>query len=151
MTDPLENVTEYEYNDRGQLTKEIGPAPEAGAARPTVVNEYTMRQAYIKDASGNPVVAGPPISMLTKSYTCISSAICDASTPATDKVVTEYDYGPVPAPGAEYLTNLLLRGMTVTAANEQGQIETLRTCYQYNYFGERISETQPMAGLASCQ
>ncbi len=145
VTDPKGNVTDYTYNDRGQVLTETKPAPTPGAARPTVVNEYTMRTAYIRDASGNPVAAGPPISILTKSFTCISSITCNASTPAADKVVTEYDYGPTTG-----LNNLLLRGVAVTAANEQGQIETLRTCYGYNYFGEKISETQPKAGLAVC-
>lgn len=145
MTDPLGNVTNYEYNDRGQLTKEIGPAPAPGAARPTVVNEYEERTAYIKNASGNPVAAGQPISMLIRSYTCISSATCGANTPAADKVVTDFDYGPTTG-----LNNILLRGITVTAVNAAGQIETRRTCYQYNYFGERISETMPGAGLTSC-
>jgi len=146
MTDPNGNTTNYEYNQYGQLTKEMGPAPSAGAARPTVINEYTLRTAYIKNSSGSPIAAGPAISLLTKSFTCITAANCSASTPAADKIVTEYDYGPTSG-----LNNLLLRGMTVTAVNDQGQIETLRTCYQYNYFGERIAETQPKAGLTSCQ
>ncbi|MEO9825289.1 MAG: RHS repeat domain-containing protein [Paracoccaceae bacterium] len=145
MTDPNGNVTEYTYNDRGQVLTETRPAPTPGAARPTLIQTYAMRTAYIKNPSGSPVPAGPPISLLTSSYTCISSVICSVSTPAVDKVVTQYDYGPTSG-----LNNLLLRGFTVTAANELGQIETLRTCYQYNYFGEKIAETQPKAGLTSC-
>jgi YD repeat-containing protein len=144
-TDPMGNTTDYEYNQAGQITKEIAPAPEAGGARPTIINEYTWRQAYIKTANGGVEHAGPEISLMTKSYTCISSANCNANTPASDKVVTEYDYGP-----DNGLNNLLLRGIAVTAVNSQGQMETLRTCYTYNYFGERISETQPKADLASC-
>lgn len=146
ITDPRGNVTNYEYNQYGQVTKEIAPAGSPGEARPTVVNEYQLRTAYKKNASGNPVAAGTPISMLTKSYTCITSATCNASVPASDKVVTEYDYGPMTG-----LNNLLLRGMSVTAINGSGQLETLRTCYTYNYFGERVSETQPKADLTSCQ
>lgn len=145
ITDPKGNTTDFTYNDRGQVLTEQGPPPTTGSARPTTINEYTMRQAYIKDASGNPTPAGPQISLLTKTFSCISNATCDASTPAADKVVTEYDYGPTTG-----LNNLLLRGMSVTAANEQGQIETLTTCYGYNYFGERISETLPAANLTSC-
>ena len=145
ITDPNGNTTEYTYNDIGQVLTETKPAPAPGAARPKVVNTYTMRTAYIKNASGSPVAAGLPVSLLTSSFTCISAANCSASTPAADKVVTEYDYGP-----ASGFNNLLLRGMTVTAANELGQIETLRTCYRYNYFGEKIAETQPKAGLTSC-
>jgi len=145
ITDRRGRTTNYEYNQFGQLTKEIAPAPTPGSARPTTINEYTLRTAYIKDSSGNPVAAGPPISMLTRSFTCISSANCSASTAAADKVVTDYDYGPTSG-----LNNLLLRGVAVTAINSTGQIETRRTCYSYNYFGERISETLPNAGLSSC-
>lgn len=146
MTDAMGNTTQYEYNAFGQITKETGPAPYANSARPTIVNEYEFRTAYIKDASGNPVAAGPPISLRTRSFSCISSSNCSASTPAADKIVTEYDYGPTSG-----LNNLLLRGVTVTAVNANGSIETLRTCYSYNYFGERISETEPRANLSSCQ
>jgi hypothetical protein len=145
VTDPNGNVTNYEYNQYGQVTKEMKPAASPGAARPTVINEYTLRTAYIKNSAGAPVAAGPAISLLSRSYTCISSATCNASTPAADKVVTDYDYGPTTG-----LNNLLLRGIAVTAVNDQGQIQTLRTCYGYNYFGERISETLPKAGLSSC-
>jgi hypothetical protein len=145
VTDPKGSVTNYEYNQYGQVTKEMKPAPSLGAGRPTVVNEYTLRTAYIKNSAGAPVAAGPAISLLTRSYTCISSATCNASTPAADRVVTDYDYGPTTG-----LNNLLLRGIAVTAVNDQGQIQTLRTCYGYNYFGERISETLPKAGLSSC-
>ena len=146
ITDPRGYVTEYTYNDIGQVTREVRAAPSPGAARPTVVNEYTLRTAYIKGSGGSITAAGPPISMLTRSYTCIASAVCDENTPAADKVVTDYDYGPPTG-----LNNLLLRGMSVTAFNTvTNQLETLTTCYTYNYFGERIAETQPKAGLTSC-
>lgn len=141
-TDANGNVTEYTYNDRGQVLTETRPAPAPGAARPRVTNSYTLRTAYIRNAGGGAVAAGPPISLLTRSSTCHTLASCAGT---ADEVVTEYDYGP-----ATGLNNLLLRGIAVTAENELGQMETLRTCFQYNYFGEKIAETQPQAGLASC-
>lgn len=141
-TDARGQVTDFEYNDRGQVTVERRPAPVPGAPRPTVTSTYTLRTAYIKDAGGNPVAAGPPVSMLTRTSSCISQASCVGT---VDEVVTEYDYGPTTG-----LNNLLLRGIAVTAVNDQGQMQTLRTCYQYNYFGEKIAETQPGAGLTSC-
>lgn len=142
VTDPRGNVTEYQYNDRGQVTVEMKPAPTIGAARPTVSKTYTLRTAYIKDASGNPVAAGPALSLLTRSSTCQTLANCAGT---NDEVVTEFDYGPLTG-----LNNLSLRGVSVTAVNEQGQMQTLRTCNQYNYFGERIAEVQPNAGATSC-
>lgn len=133
--------TDYTYNTKGQILTETGPADSAGI-RPTTTYEFTARTAYIKDASGNPVAAGLPISLLTKKTECRSLQSCVGT---ADAVVTEYDYGPTTG-----FNNLLLRGVAVAAANEQGQIQTLRTCYQYNYFGEKIAETQPNAGVTSC-
>nr|WP_301332522.1 hypothetical protein [Parerythrobacter lacustris] len=141
-TDANGNVTEYTYNDRGQVLTETRPAPAPGAARPRVTNSYTLRTAYIKNSGGGAVAAGPPISLLTRTSSCRTLASCAGT---TDEVVTEYDYGPTTG-----LNNLLLRGIAVTAENDQGQMETLRTCFRYNYFGEKIAETQPQAGMASC-
>ena len=142
ITDPKGNITEYSYNDRGQVLTETKPAPTVGAPRPKVTNTYTMRTAYIKDQNGAVVAAGPPISLLTQSSSCISTTACAGT---LDEVVTTYDYGPTTG-----LNNLRLRGVAVTAKNNAGQLETLRTCYQYNYFGERISETKPSANVAVC-
>ena len=142
VTDPRGNVTDYQYNDRGQITVETRPAPTQGAPRPTVTNTFTLRNAFIKDSAGNPVPAGPPISLLTRSSTCRTQAVCSGT---GDEVVTDYDYGPITG-----FNNLLLRGFAVTAANDQGQMQTLRTCYRYNYFGEKIAETEPNANLSVC-
>jgi YD repeat-containing protein len=142
MTDPKGNVTEYTYNTMGQVLTETKPSPTAGAPRPKVTNSYTMRTAYIKDASGNPVAAGPPISLLTQTSRCITLTSCSGT---SDEVLTTFDYGPTTG-----LNNLNLRGFAVTAANSAGQIETLRTCYQYNYFGEKIAETKPLGTGSMC-
>jgi YD repeat-containing protein len=142
VTDARSNTTEFTYNSRGQVETERGPAPSVGAARPLTTYTYTLRTARIRDASGAVTDAGPPISLLTKTSVCRTVSPCAGT---SDEVVTEYDYGPTTG-----LNTLRLRGLSVTAANASGQFETLRTCYGYNYFGERISETSPNAQLASC-
>jgi YD repeat-containing protein len=142
MTDPRGNRTDYTYNSRGQLQTETGPAPSSGAPRPRTTNTYTLRTAFIKDANGNTVAAGSPISLLTRSSKCMSTTSCGGT---LDEVVTDYDYGPTSG-----LNNMNLRGVAVTAINSTGVRETLRTCYRYNYFGEKISETKPSAAVASC-
>lgn len=142
VTDPENNVTDYSYNSMGQVETETKPAPSVGAPRPKVTNSYTMRTAYIKDASGNPVAAGPPISLLTQTSSCITLSSCAGT---TDEVVTTFDYGPTTG-----LNNLNLRGIAVTAANSSGLMETLRTCYRYNYFGEKIAETKPSGTGSVC-
>ena len=51
-------------------------------------------------------------------------------------MVKEYSYTP---------GNLFLLGTTVTANGE-----TLRTCFEYDQWGRKISETLPAANLTSC-
>lgn len=59
-----------------------------------------------------------------------------------DEVVINFEYDH---------NNLLLTGKTVTALNTKGASETLRTCYQYDIYGNLIGETKPKANLTSCQ
>ena len=143
MIDPKGNRTDYTYNTRGQVTSVTEPAAEVGAARSKTTYSYTMRTAYVLTANGGTAAAGAPISMLTKVSQCQTTENCAGT---VDEIKTQYDYGPTSGPN-----NLLLRGLTITAANAAGQMETQRTCYTYNYFGERIAETSPKAGMTSCQ
>ena len=80
--------------------------------------------------------------MLTEDRTCrttatVSSACAGGS---SDEVITAYDYGPASGPN-----NLLLRGVATTADGV-----TRRTCFSYDWMGNKISETKPRAGLAVC-
>ncbi|MEG3156050.1 RHS repeat domain-containing protein [Sphingomonas sp. RB1R13] len=140
ITDPSGNVTDYTYNSMGQILTETKPA--SGGVRPKTTNVYAMRTAFTKGAGGVIVAAGAPISLIARSSLCKSQASCSGS---SDEVVTIYDYGP-----ATGLTNLSLMGVGVIATNGQGVMETRWTCYQYNYFGEIISKTQPNAGITVC-
>lgn len=142
ITDPGGGVTDYTYNGRGQVLTITQPAPTAGAPRPKITNTYTDRTAYVRNSSGAPVAAGAPISLLTRTQTCRTQSTCAGT---TDEITTDYDYGPTSG-----FNNLRLRGVAVTAVNSSGAMETLRTCYTYNAFGERVSETAPAANLASC-
>ncbi len=142
VIDPRGNRTDYTYNSRGQILTSTGAAPTPGSTRQVTTYTYTMRTAFILDSNGAAVAAGSPISMLTRKSECLITENCAGT---ADEVVTEYDYGPTSGPN-----NLLLRGVTVTAANSAGQMEVNRTCYGYNYFGEKISETRPKAGLTVC-
>ena len=96
------------------------PAPTSGAVRPQVRNEY----------SGG---------LLIRSSVCKTLSSCAGT---SDEVVTTYNYG-----GTQGTTNLLY-GITVTST---GQTPTsITTCYGYDDQGRRISETPPLAGIASC-
>jgi YD repeat-containing protein len=67
---------------------------------------------------------------------CMTAASC---TGGADEVKTAYDWG-------TYQSGpLMLRGKVV----DPGGLN-LRTCYGYDARGNRISETEPKAGLQSC-
>lgn len=142
IKDPNSGTTDYEYNARGQVTAVTLPAPVVNGVRPRTEYTYVMRTAYIKDVSGNPVAAGPAISMLSHVSSCRSQNKCAGS---SDETSTDYDYGPVTG-----LNNLQLRGMTVTSQGASGTMEARTTCYTYNYFGEKIAETAARAGVSKC-
>ncbi|HEY0147799.1 MAG TPA: hypothetical protein VGB70_02220 [Allosphingosinicella sp.] len=74
--------------------------------------------------------------MPLRTSSCITQASCAGT---SDEVVTTFEWG-----GSEGSYRHLF-GKAVTA---QGQ--TLRTCYGYDTYGRVISETPPIAGLASC-
>ncbi|WP_152569463.1 MULTISPECIES: hypothetical protein [Sphingomonas] len=136
VIDARNGETDYTYNSAGQITSVTLPADRSGL-RKTTLFSYTLRTAYIKDNQGNVVPAGPPISMLTSETSCQTTQTCSGT---ADEVTKTYDYGPFSGPN-----NLLLKGIAVTSNGI-----TLRTCYGYNYFGEKISESSPRAGLSSC-
>ncbi|RDC58918.1 hypothetical protein HME9302_00094 [Alteripontixanthobacter maritimus] len=138
ITDAKGAQTDYTYDltHGGVLTK-TAPA-DASGVRPQT--RYTYAQRHARDASG--AALSPPVWVLaSESYCRTSSASgngCAAG--ASDQVVTVYDYGPTSGPN-----NLWLRGTAVTA---DGQ--TLRTCFGYDAFGQKISETQPKGNAGSC-
>jgi len=46
---------------------------------------------------------------------------------------------------------LLLKGITVTSpATPTTPSKTLRTCYQYDIYGNQIGKTEPNANLSAC-
>jgi hypothetical protein len=145
-TDARGNTTTYTYDPiHGGVLTETGPA--VNGVQPHKRHEYAQRYAWIKNSSGAFVQAATPVWVKTREEYCAATAASagNCAGGAADEVVTEYDYGPNSGPN-----NLLLRGITVTAANALGVVETLRTCYTYDANGRKISETQPMANLGSC-
>lgn len=138
--------TDYQYDPvHGGITKLTGPA-DANGIRPQTRYAYSQKYAWLKNASGSFTQAATPIWLLTSEEYCRTSAATTAggcTAGASDEIVTTYEYQ---QGSASKGSNLLLLGVAVTA---DGQ--TLRTCYKYDRFGNKISETQPKAGLTSCQ
>lgn len=142
VKDPKGNQTDYTYASWGGTLSEMQPAPSAGAARPLKLFAYVQKYAYVKNSSGSLVAAAAPIWLpstetLCQTYAGSSTATCDPAAPIT---VTTYEYG---ADGTA--NNLLPRGIVVSSGGT-----SLRTCYGYDNWGNKIFETKPRAGLASC-
>lgn len=143
IVDPNGNETDYTYYDFGSVKTEWSPAPSTGAARPLKTYGYTQLYAYVKNASGAMVQASASIWKLTSETQCQSAPgattpVCDAS---ATQITTTYQYG-----GTSSVNTLLLRGKVVDAGGLN-----LRTCYGYDGQGNKIWESSPRAGLASCQ
>lgn len=141
-TDPRGKVTSFTYDSTsGQVLTETDPA-DANGINPVKRYAYTQRYAYIKDATGAYVPESTGIWLLTSEKTCQTTATVSGACAggSSDEIETDYDYGPNSGPN-----NLLLRGKVVTSNGT-----SLRTCYGYDNFGNKISETMPRAGLTSC-
>ncbi len=80
--------------------------------------------------------------MKTAEKYCINSAPAGNGCSGGDEVVTTYEYNH---------DNLLMTGMTVTEPPPPaGNGITLRTCFEYDIYGNQIGKTDPKAGLSSC-
>jgi hypothetical protein len=142
ITDSNGNKTVFTYDPThaGVLT-ETGPA--VNGVQPQTRHSYQPRNAWISNGAGGYQASAAPIWVRTTTSICRASAATgSASSPCAggDEVLTAYEYGPDSGPNT-----LLLRGTVVSAGGQ-----SLRTCFGYDALGNRISETEPRAGLASC-
>ncbi|MDH4745763.1 RHS repeat protein [Sphingomonas sp. CBMAI 2297] len=140
IVDANGNRTDYGYYAWGGIKSELGPS--VNGVRPLKRWEYVQLYAYVKNASGALVAAGPPIWRPSREIVCKETinATQDGCASPADELVTQYEYG---VPGTA--NSLWLRGVVQDATGTPA-----RTCYSYDNFGNRISETKPRAGLASC-
>jgi YD repeat-containing protein len=135
------NETDYTFDPtHGGLLIATSP-PDANGVRPQATYTYTQRYAWVLNSSGAYVKSVAPFWLLATETICrTSSATSTGCSVAGDQVVTTYEYGPDSGPN-----NLFVRGVSVAADGA-----THRTCYGYDPYGNRISETTPNAGLTSC-
>jgi len=142
VSDGNGNATTFTYDPvHGGVLTETKPAGSGGVSQ-VIRHHYAQRYAWIKNSGGGYSPTATPIWVLTDDHTCTSGATsgetCMAG--AAKEVVTTYEYGPDSGPN-----NLLLRGKVVTADGK-----SLRTCFLYDFQGNKIAETSPRAGLATC-
>lgn len=146
IIDARGNQTDYTYSSvHGGILTSAAPADSSGL-RAVTRYSYVQRYAWVANGAGGFVRAAAPVWLLASESTCRATAT-DMSTGAcaggtADQTLKTYDYGPDTGTVGN---NLLLRGMAMTADDI-----TLRTCYGYDLSGNRIWETKPRAGLASC-
>ncbi len=138
VIDANSKTTNFTYNAThgGMLTK-TEPAATNGIRPQT---RYTYTQRYARDVNGTALQ--PPIWVLSSEEYCKTSAASGSGCAggAADEVVTTYDYGPTSGPN-----NLLLRGTVVDPIGLN-----LRTCFTYDQYSRKISETQPKGTGSSC-
>ncbi len=120
----------------GQVSIITYPANRNGL-RPETRYTYAPKYANYYNLSGVKTQASTPVWLKTEEKYCINSNAFNGVCAGNDEVITRYEY---------QHDNLHLTGMTVT--DNTGK--TLRTCYQYDIYGNRIGETQPNANLTSC-
>ncbi|MFL6844749.1 MAG: hypothetical protein ACJ8ER_07700 [Allosphingosinicella sp.] len=126
------NRTDYTYDPaHGGVVTETGPA--VNGVRPQVRTEYALRRAWVYNGTGYSPEAVSIYLPSRKAYCATGAASGWGCAIAGDEVVTTYDYGPDSGPN-----NLLLRSETVTAGGV-----SRRTCYGYDWMGNRISTTRP--------
>lgn len=145
VKDGLGNETDYTYDTThgGVLTKTL-PA-DANGFRPQTTYTYTPLHAWVLNSSGTYVQSAAPIYLRSTETICRTSKAnpTGSATPCAvqgDEVVKTYQYGPNSGPN-----NLFVRGVSVAA---DGATHT--TCYGYDIYGNRTSETEPLAGLTTC-
>ncbi len=140
--DPKGNQTDYDYYPDGPigfLKKATKPASRSNV-RPETRYFYVQKTPRLKNSSGD-YVQSPPIWVLEKTSECKNgNANEDGCADSDDEVTTEYEYGGESGPN-----NLFVKGTVVTFKNR-----SLRTCYSYDAYGNKVSETTPSAQLQSC-
>ena len=139
VTDGRGQSTEFTYHAQsGQIASVTQPADNKNV-RPQTRHRYEQKYAWYKNENGTMEKADTPIWLLTETSTCMTGAptnyndVNSGCRQANDEVLTQYDYGP-----ENQANNLWLRSVKVI----HGSTHRL-TCYTYDQYGNRISETQP--------
>lgn len=139
VRDPRGNQTDFEYlGNQHAPARIVRPAPQAGAPRPTIINEYQAGR-------------------ISKRSICPTQATCVGS---ADEVVVEYRYKTISfsscsssecGPNSGYPADILRSWFFVVSEETvRSGGETRVTCHRYDRKGRRISSVPPAAGLSVC-
>lgn len=134
--------TDYTYDPaHGGVLTETGPA--VNGIRPQTRYSYVQRHAWVKNSGGGYSPSPTPIWLLSEKSLCRTSAAtgnpaspCAAG--AGDEVRTAYEYGPNSGPN-----NLLPAGVVEDVTGTPR-----RSCFGYDWMGNRTRETKPKGTVA---
>jgi hypothetical protein len=132
--------TVYEYHpESGQVSRVFPPADQSGKRAEVRYDYQAFRARYFDNTGAR--VEGTPVWLKVAERRCHDSNYASSSAGAGcvggDEVITRYEYNS---------NNLLLTNTATTGAGGK----TLRTCFQYDVYGNKIGETEPK-GAANCR
>ena len=118
-------------------------SPSVNNIAPETRYFYKQLFPYIKNSFGNLSVSSDPIWVLYKESFCKNgNANNDGCEDDSDEVITTYEYS------EDQENTLLVRGVSVEDKNTG---ELRRTCFEYDIYGNKISESKPKANIGICQ
>ncbi|ACE85926.1 hypothetical protein [Cellvibrio japonicus] len=136
-------ITDYSYYPEHGGIKTVTSPPNAQGIRATTWYKYQQYYAWYKNTSGSLVRADTPVWLPYEERSCTEGAAnLSADTCATpaNLVITRYHYG-----RSGVANNLWLRGIDQIADGT-----TRRTCYEYDHYGNQVSEFSPKSNLTEC-
>jgi len=134
IIDPENNRTDITYHNTYGVPRDI-TEPSVNGVRRTVRRDYALRTPKIKNSAGNIVNASVKKLVKVSEKRCRNGAMSNGncSLGAEQELLTLYDFGT--NSGGD---NIFLFGQTLRSTEGD-----LTTCYTYNEFGRRVSETLP--------
>lgn len=134
--------TSYEYHpESGQVARITYPA--VNGVTPQTRYQYQPYYAWYRNDSGAIVQNPTPIYRLAQESICLKgNPSGNGCADPQDELITRYYYG---QGSSGQGNNLWLRGVEKISAEG-----VLRTCYQYDLYGNPIAQTSPKARLTSC-
>ncbi len=130
------NKTSYTYHLESGQVESITRSVNEHGIRPQIRYSYLEKFASYKINSNAVEESRDGLWLVTTESYCINSSYSGSACTGNDLSLTSYEYEP---------SNLALVGVAITAAGK-----TLRTCYSYDIYGNKIGETKPKSGLATC-
>lgn len=129
--------TDYSYDaTTGAVTSIRAPAATTGGIRPETRYAYTSLQAYYKNSAGSIVASGQPISLLSSTSSCQTTASCAG---LADEVKSTIGYGPQVAGTANNL-------LPVTTSKGSGDnVLTATSASTYDTIGNMLTVDGPLA------